>query len=188
MGGIPVNPFDLIFGFILVFFCIRGLYHGMVREVATIIGIIAGFFLANHFYTIAAPFAERFISSPEIAQLTAYIVVLFATFLGVVLVLNLFRNLLQLSLLGGVDRFAGAFVGFIKAYVICALLLVVLTTFLSSGNDHLAESKLAPFIDNLSSSFSAMLPDSLRADFAQKGQALQEFWNTDWAEAIRKKQ
>jgi membrane protein required for colicin V production len=187
MGGLPINTLDFIFGIILVLLLIRGLYNGFIREIASIVGLFIGFFLANRLYTTVVPLAERFIDDSSYAHIVSYIVVLCGTFFGVLLVLAILRNLFRMALLGGIDRFAGGLMGLVKGTVLCAIILMVLTAFLPSDSESLTRSKMAPRIHMLTSSMSSLLPETMREEVRHKGGYLHEMWNKDWAGELRKK-
>ena len=187
MGGLPINTLDFIFGLILVLLLIRGLYNGFIREIASIVGLFIGFFLANRLHTAVVPLAQRFIEDESYALIVSYIVVLGATFFVVLLVLAILRNILRMAMLGGLDRFAGALMGLVKGTVLCAIILMVLTAFLPPESESLTQSRIAPRINMLTSSMSSLLPDSMREQVREKGAYLHEMWNKDWAGDLRNK-
>jgi membrane protein required for colicin V production len=187
MGGLPINTLDFIFGLILLLLLIRGLYNGFIREIASIVGLFIGFFLANRLYSSVVPLAERFIDDSSYAHIFSYVVVLSGTFLGVLLVLAILRNIFRMTLLGGLDRFAGGAMGLVKGTVLCAIILMVLTAFMPSDTETLKTSKLAPRINMLTTSMSSLLPESMRDEVRDKGGYLHEMWNKDWAGELRSK-
>jgi membrane protein required for colicin V production len=187
MGGLPINGLDLIFGALLLFFLVRGIVRGFLREVASILGIIFGFVAANKFYGLVQPMTGRFISNPEYALVAAYLIVLFSVVLVVYLITAILRNIFDLTLLGKLDRFAGGAMGTVKGGILCAIILIVLTTFLSPGSDILIESKLAPYVNKLTGTLSTLLPTTMKKSFQERGQAAMEVWDKDWAEEMRKK-
>lgn len=187
MGGLPINGLDLIFGAILLFFLIRGFIRGFLREVASIFGIIFGFVAANKLHTVVLPLTSNFISNPEYALITAYLIVLFSVVLVVYLITAILRNIFDLTLLGKLDRFVGGLMGTVKGSLLSAIILIVLTTFLSPGSDILIESRLAPYINRLTGTLSTLLPATMKKSFQERGQAAMEVWDKDWANELRKK-
>ncbi|MFP4071787.1 MAG: CvpA family protein [Desulfovibrionales bacterium] len=187
MGGIPLNTLDVIFATILCFFLIRGLYNGFLREIASILGLFIGFLLANKLYEPVVPVVQMVLEDEGNAMVVSYILVLMGTFMLVLLVIAMLRNVFQLTLLGTLDRFVGGTFGFFKGFLLCAIILLVMTTFLSSGSPTLSESKISPYINKATPSLSLLLPGNMQAEFGDKGQYLLEIWNKNWAEEIRKK-
>ena len=45
-----MNILDIIFSIILCFLGIRGIFRGLVKEAASVFGLVLGFFLANSYY------------------------------------------------------------------------------------------------------------------------------------------
>jgi membrane protein required for colicin V production len=171
MGGLPINQLDFIFGLILVILLLRGLYNGFIREIASIVGLFIGLFLASRLYKSVVPLAERFIEDQAYAQIASYVVVLAGTFLVVLIALAILRNIFHMTLLGGVDRFAGGF----------------MTAFLPADNESLTKSRIAPQINKITSSIATFLPQDMREDIRAKGSYLHEMWNKDWADELRRK-
>ena len=45
-----MNPFDILMLIILAYGLIRGIFRGLVRELASIIGVLGGFYAAYSYY------------------------------------------------------------------------------------------------------------------------------------------
>jgi membrane protein required for colicin V production len=187
MGGLPINQLDFIFGLILVILLLRGLYNGFIREIASIVGLIIGLFLASRLYKSVVPLAERFIEDEAYAQIVSYVVVLVGTFLVVLIVLAILRNIFHMTLLGGLDRFAGGVMGLVKGGLLCAIILMIMTAFLPADSESLTKSRIAPQINRVTTSISTFLPRDMRDDIRAKGSYLHEMWNKDWADELRRK-
>ena len=47
-----MNPFDMVIVVILSFCLIRGFFRGLIKELASIVGVLGGFYAAYTYYPI----------------------------------------------------------------------------------------------------------------------------------------
>ena len=45
-----MNPFDMLIIVVLAFSVIRGIFRGLVKELSSIVGVMAGFYAAYSYY------------------------------------------------------------------------------------------------------------------------------------------
>jgi membrane protein required for colicin V production len=111
---------------LLIFGTIAGMVKGMVRQVIELLGVIAAFLAALLFASWLATLLQEFGGLPYSPALVIAFVLLFLGgmvtfhFLGKVV-----HNLIHLTFLGWVDRFAGGALGLIIAMLIGSALLAV---------------------------------------------------------------
>jgi membrane protein required for colicin V production len=125
------------------FLIIRGLFRGASGEVFSLLSVVGGFYCATRFY---APAARMLSERVGLNHLISTGLSMFAIFLTV----NLFcavadkiiKKLLAVTRLSLSDKLGGAFIGFVKAYVV-ALLLLVSGAIISpvTGEEWIRESK-----------------------------------------------
>lgn len=138
---------DFILIAILVVCSVLGFWAGLVRQLATILGIVAGVVVAAR---LAPGFAEylygRLFGDPGTARIAAYVILFLAAALGVWLLGLLVRKLLKKAELGLADRLWGGAFGVLKGVVFCwaLLLAVVLLPKGSYLKQQVEESWLAP--------------------------------------------
>lgn len=182
-----MNALDIFFVIVLGFFLFRGIYRGMILEIASIAGLVAGFVVANQFYMEVYPWVHEVITNQSWAQIVSYLGVFLVTLTGVALLAFLLRNLLRMILLGWLDRLGGGILGLAKAGLICVLTLLFLMVFLPQDSEIVAASEIAPYIMNISETLANYLPQELREEFGEKLEALiesgiqggQELFNTN---------
>ncbi|WP_161946340.1 CvpA family protein [Desulfonatronum thiosulfatophilum] len=171
-----MNTLDILILIILGFAMIRGLFRGFIGEISSVIGLIVGFILANRYYAQLTPLVESILPDPGTAQMLSYALVFCTGLVGVLMVASVLRHLLRVVLLGWVDRFAGGVIGLLKGGLICVLLVLLLTTFLSPKADILVESRLAPQVNRFSAILADLLPTEMRRQFEDKSQPLRQKW------------
>ena len=175
-----MNTLDIIFTAILGIMTIRGFFRGLIREVASIIGLILGFFLANEFYIQGREVVVRLLGNSEYVSAVSYLGIFFGVILAVFIVATLLRKLLKLVLLGWADSLGGGLLGSLKGGLLCSVMLVVLTSFLRPGTPLLAKSMVAPYIKEFSVAVISFFPDEIRKEFTTKSRSLDTLWKQDW--------
>lgn len=176
MPTVDMNTLDILILIIVGFSMIRGLFRGFVGEISSIVGLIVGFILANHYYALLIPLVQSILPDPGIAKLLSYGLVFCTGLVAVLMVAAVLRHLLKVVLLGWVDRFAGAVIGLLKGGLISILLVLLLTTFLSPQAEILATSKLAPQVTRFSTILADLLPKDMRQEFEDKSYPLRQKW------------
>jgi len=172
-----MNPFDMVIVVILGYCIILGIFKGFIKETASIIGVIAGFFAAYTGYGLLVPFFSAFIESPAGRATAAFITVFLVVCLIVNLIGLLLRFLVRVVLLGAVDRFLGAFVGALKGVILVSLIFTLLITFLPVGGKQMvANSQLAPYVNSVSRTLVLVIPKEKRRAFVYNMEALKKDW------------
>ena len=171
-----MNGLDILFIIILAVVLIRGLFRGVIKELASIAGVIASFFLANQYHGVLVPYLDKMMDLNEYARICSYALVFLACFLAIFLFSLLIRKFLKLVMLSWVDTLVGGGFGLIKGALICSLVLFVLTTFLRPETSLLTSSRLAPHLQMFTRTLGSLLPQSIRKEFNLKNQELENLW------------
>ncbi|MFV0421422.1 CvpA family protein [Oleidesulfovibrio sp.] len=149
---------DVIFALIGGFFLIRGLFRGLMIEVAAVAGLVGGFFLANAYYTEAVPYVGRFVSAGW-SEIVSYVLI----FLGVMVLCTLvavgLRKVLEATGGGLLDSIGGGVVGFAKGLIICLVIFAVLTKFVPDMQ-FVQESKIAPYLARTADMVEQYIPEN----------------------------
>ena len=158
-----MNLLDIIIIATMVFLILKGMLRGFIREIASLVGVIVGIWLASLFQPQMTNHLETYLPSSEYLPLIS-----FAIILGAVLVVcNFFGWILRLffqkTFFGWADRSLGAGLATVKGVILTYLVLVMLTIFLPSKTPLIAESKLAKvIIDSYQSMIRLVSPDHYR--------------------------
>ncbi|MGD8721013.1 MAG: CvpA family protein, partial [Desulfobacterales bacterium] len=62
-----MNPFDILTIVILAYSVIRGIFRGLIKEMSSIVGVLAGYYAAYSYYALVAAVLSRWITN------TAYV-------------------------------------------------------------------------------------------------------------------
>jgi len=138
-----MNFLDIILICIVVLFTARGFFRGLVQEILSLMAFVLAIFLASNFDHLLQPHLILYIDSEITVGALSYALIFFGTLLIVWLITRLIRTMLEISLLGWLDRTAGGVFGLVEGILVCLIGLMFLKTFAPEA-DILTESALAP--------------------------------------------
>ena len=142
-----MNYLDILIAVVVFGFFFKGLWRGLLRELCSVAGLLAGGFLAFSFHeALGQMLVESFRLPSSIAKVSAFLVlfILSVVFFGVLgYVLSQF---VKMIFLGGLNRVGGALFGLGEGILLVAFALFVVTMigtpeFLQQG---IRNSQLAP--------------------------------------------
>ena len=143
-----MNLLDVIIIACMVFLIVRGIFRGFIREVGSLAGVILGIWLASLYQPQLTDFLKPFLPSGKFLALISFALI----FLVVLVFCNvagwLLKKLAKKIFLGWADRTLGAALAVLKGVLITYFAIVLLTFFVPSKSNIIAESKLAPIIIN----------------------------------------
>jgi membrane protein required for colicin V production len=181
-----MNILDIVIIVIVGFCLLRGAFRGIVKEVSSIVGVLAGFYGAYTYYKPVAGMLASFITSSEYQNIAAFLVIFGGVFAAVSALGILIKMLLKVVFLGWVDRLCGAVFGFLKGVMICSVILMALTSFLSKNDSIVKNAKLAPFIAPVSQVFAGFSSREMNKTYMTKIHSLRDFWEKKKSEFSKK--
>lgn len=134
----------------------------MIQEVAGLVGLFLGLFVAGRFYPQLAPQFSGVIDSPKWAAGISYALIFVAVLIVVALGAALVKRFMAFTLIAWVDNILGGIVGAAKGLVVCAIGLALMYRFVPDS-PFLKKSVLAPYIDGLIVFARSLLPAFLDA-------------------------
>jgi membrane protein required for colicin V production len=174
-----MNPFDMVIVMILGYGVIRGIFRGLIRELAAIAGVAVGFYVAYANYKTVSPMLARWISTLAYADIVGFILLFSAVLMIISGAGILIRLIIKVALLGVFDRILGGIFGGLKGALIVSLLFILLVSFLPSGGVKIvSESKLAPHVNTVSKGVVAVIPKEMRESFIKNIEELKKSWGT----------
>ena len=172
-----MNLLDLAILIVVVLITVRGFYRGIIQEAATLVGIIASFFLAFYYYNELAHFLLRYFQD--------YLVTLYFFSISPSSRLELFsvpglgpgdKKMVQFTLFGWADRVLGGFFGLIKGVVVVYFLITLLVLLLPKQHSLVSQSRLFPSVISLTDQITLLIPGKITEDFNRKKQELRDYW------------
>ena len=165
--------FDLVVACMLFFFLVRGLWVGCVRQLAAFLALIGGYVLAGQYAHAILPLTERVVDAPKLTFLVSFGVIFLVVALVFTLIGKVLHRVLQVTLLGWLDRLAGLVIGGAKAAVMASLLYMYLASSLSATNELLRTSFTTPYLQQGAEVLRSLINDPrLRKYLVQKQPAI----------------
>jgi len=143
-----MNFLDIVLICITVLFLARGFFRGLVQEVMSLIAIVLATFLAANFDNLLAPHLGMYIDNMTTVSVLSYSIIFFGTLILFWILAKVIRSMLEISLLGWLDRTAGGVLGLAEGVLIGLVILMFLQTF-APKSDILTESYIAPHAQHL---------------------------------------
>jgi membrane protein required for colicin V production len=172
-----MNTFDIIVIVVLAYSLLRGLFRGLLKEAASIVGVLGGFFAAYAFYAPAAGYLTGVISNAAYRNLIAFL----AIFCIVVIVVNVIavviKYLMRVVFLGWLDRLGGFLFGAVKGVLIVSVVFLALTAFLPKGTPIIRDSATAPYVAVAAETLSTVVSSDIKNEFTSKLEALKKGWD-----------
>jgi membrane protein required for colicin V production len=141
-----MNLLDVLIVSTLVFFVVKGLIRGFVREIASLAGVVLGIVIASRYQADVTEIIKQFLNPGPYLPLISFVVVFAVVLVGCNLLGWLIRLALRKAPLGWMDRVLGLCFALLKGVVVTYLVIVILTFFLPSGTPLIARSKVGPWI------------------------------------------
>jgi len=126
----PISILDIILLVPLVWFTYKGFSKGLIIELATLVGLLLGIYIAGNFSFYTADFLrDKFDFHSQYMNIISFTL----TFIGVVILVMLFgkslEKVINLLMLSFINKLAGALFGLLKVSFILSVLIFILTSF-----------------------------------------------------------
>jgi membrane protein required for colicin V production len=165
-----MSIFDVILIVILAGFTFYGLFFGLIRTIGSIVGVVAGAYVASHYYLNAFAWAQDlFFGYNNLGKVITFIVVfsLVNRLVGFLFSLldKTFSILSIIPFLKTINRLAGAALGFVEGGLILGLILFVASRYAFIGNwfgDWMVGSQVVPFLIHFNNVLMPLLPNALK--------------------------
>ncbi len=168
----------LDFTLIAVFgYCLgRGVFRGLVKELSSIIGVMGGFYAAYSYYPLLAKSLSSWITNRGYLNILSFLIL----FIGIYLVVSftgvVIKHLMNIAFLGWTDRVCGALFGSLKGFLIIAIMVLMLTTFLPKNAMILQRSIVTQNMMQFSATFVRVVPEDMKKGFRAKMKKLKKTW------------
>ncbi len=171
-----MNTLDIVFLVLIGASVLYSLIRGLVREIFSFLSIILGFFGASYGYSALAQWLKRWVTNEALAQILGFAILFIAIALLIALLGRALSRLIHKGGLGWADRMGGAAFGFLKAILLVAIIVLVLTAFLPPKSAILLESKVSPAALAIARGLSFLVPEKFQELYAQKERELKKYW------------
>jgi len=160
-----MNLLDLILALLIAWFAISGIVRGLVRQLFSLGGLVAGHLLGIRFYAFVQ---GKLGLSFQYAEVVGYAVVFLAAYLAIRLIGGLIEDRVRKSKLSGSDRLAGMAAGLVKGALFSILIVFLLVILLPRDARLLQESKAAPVAVAAGKRLASAFPERFAELFREK--------------------
>ncbi|MGZ9135777.1 MAG: CvpA family protein [Candidatus Deferrimicrobiaceae bacterium] len=160
-----MNLLDLLLAVLIAWFAVSGIVRGLVRQLFSLGGLVAGHLLGVRYYAFAQ---GKLGLSFQYAEVVGYAVVFLAVYLVVRLIGGLIEGRVRTSKLSGTDRLAGMAAGLVKGALLSIRLVFLLVILLPRDARLLRESKAGPTAVAAGKRFAAAFPERFAESFREK--------------------
>ncbi len=148
---------------------VLSLWRGFVREVISLAGLIAAFFIASRTSGQAGDYLGRWITSSTVADIAGFILVFVVVMIVVALIGALVGRIVDMVELTATDRTLGIFFGAARGLLMIALCSLIYTSYTSPDAPWLRQSLLTPYAIQLGDMLGEVIPQGY--PFSRQGAA-----------------
>lgn len=171
-----MNGFDIFIVIVISFCLLRGYFRGFIREISSIVGVIAGFYGAHIYYHALARQLAVWVNFGAYLHIFSFCLLFCGIFSLTSLLAHLIRKFMKIAFLGWVDRLCGILFGALKGFLVITVVFIVLTALLPGGTRVMERSKLAPYVAHFSEVAAQLASNELKGDFKDRFERIKQFW------------
>lgn len=138
----------------------------MVSQVFSIAGIVGGYFAATRYYTAFA--RHLTFMDAAAAKILSFIAIFILCILAAMVVAWIVGKFFKLPGLGLINSFGGGIVGFIKGFLVVALMVIFLIAILPHDSPLLNSSASLPFVLKGIKMVDNMVPKDIKEQYRKK--------------------
>lgn len=173
--ALHLTGFDFVVMALLLLLTIRGLWIGFLRQITTLVALVAAYLLAGQYHDRLFPFLRGLTENPHTVFWVSYVILFALAYVVTMLLGKGLAKVVELTLAGWFDKLLGGVLGILKAVILIVLLNMLLSGLLAPENSMLRKSKSSPYVKQATDIFRSYIKsDSLRKAFAQKKPAIIE--------------
>ncbi|MEW6719166.1 MAG: CvpA family protein, partial [Thermodesulfobacteriota bacterium] len=166
-----MNLLDIVVVALLALFAVFGVLRGLVRQLFSIAGLVAGHIAGIRFYADAVSLLKL---SFRYAEVAGYVGILLAVFLVFSLLGAFIEARIRKSKLSAVDRLGGLVAGTAKGALLAVGLVFLLVIVLPKDARVIRESKAAPYAIAAGKWLADAFPESFADTFRKKIRAAEQ--------------
>ena len=115
---------DIVLGCLLLYGIIRGFWNGFFIEIASLLSLLLGIYIAVKFSSFAQSILISHVSwSPKKIQIVAFALTFVAVIVGLSVLARFMTTVAKFAGMGLINKFAGAFFGFLKTMLLLSVSL-----------------------------------------------------------------
>jgi membrane protein required for colicin V production len=170
-----MNILDWIVLVILISSIVLSAMKGFVRELLGMVFLVAAIILGSWFYAAVATPLKDVVKTENIALFLGFAIVFLGTLLVGAAIIWIVRKLIKFAQIQWFDRVLGAAFGFIRGWILGAIVFLALTSF-DLQAERVKSSRLAPYFLPGARIIALATPRDLKARFTDGYDAIERWW------------
>ena len=167
-----MNGLDIAFIVVLLFFLIRGIFRGFIKEVTSMVAMVVAFVVAIHYYPTVTDTLKPFVQNEAYRQSLSFLAIFMVIFILVGMFGLVLDKLFKLTLHKAVNAILGALVALLKGLVLSAVVLMTSSTFVGPDSSFYQKSMAWPYLKYLTNSIRELTPPELKEAMKHKVEQL----------------
>jgi len=161
-----MNWLDITVLIIVIFFFLIGLSRGLVKQVFSLVSVIAGIAVGLIFYDVLAIILIEYglVGNISVASVGAFILLSITSFIVIQILGWITNKLIGTLHLSWLNRLGGAVIGSLIGFIIVVCITSLITLFLSKDDPSLKGSIFFPYIEDAYVSARSTIPE----DFSEQ--------------------
>ncbi|MEW5978400.1 MAG: CvpA family protein [Acidobacteriota bacterium] len=168
---------DWVILLVIVVSIISSTLKGFAREVLSLASVIVGLLVASWFYPLAAGLFQPYVKTRDIASLLGFTLLFFGCVLLGVAISFIVQKLVKAVDLQWFDRLLGAAFGFVRGWIVGAVIFLMLTAF-PVKLESVKNAKLSPYLLAGARALALVAPPELKAKFLEGYRVVEESWGS----------
>jgi membrane protein required for colicin V production len=175
-----LNWIDLLLALVIGSSVLAGFSAGFARVGVGFAAMILGMFCGFWFYGIVAAYVIDYVSSRAIANLIGFFAILAGVLIVGAIVGRILAKFFKWVGLSWLDRLLGGAFGVLRGFVIAAAMVTVLLAFAPSPPPpSVIDSKLLPYVIDVSDVLAALTPREMKDQFYATKDKVKAVWSAD---------
>nr|HID58117.1 CvpA family protein [Desulfobacterales bacterium] len=171
-----MNVLDITIVAVVGYCFLRGIFRGIVREIASIIAVFVGLYGAYIYYPLLAHGLSEWIGNKSYANIISFLLIFFFIIVFIAFMARLIKYIFKASFLGWLDHLFGGVFGMIKGILIVSVLTITLTTFLPGQASSIKKSFLSSYVIAISEKIAALVPKEMKQKFYKNIKEFKKDW------------
>jgi len=161
-----MNWLDITVLIIVIFFFLIGLSRGLVKQVFSLVSVLAGIAVGLIFYDVLAYILIEYglVGNKSVASVGAFILLSITSFIVIQILGWITNKLIGTLHLSWLNRLGGAVIGSLIGFIIVVCITSLITLFLSNDDPSLKRSIFYPYIEYAYVSARSTIPE----DFSEQ--------------------
>jgi membrane protein required for colicin V production len=173
-----LNWIDLVLALVIVSSLIAGFSAGFARVAVGLGAMILGIFCGFWFYGVVGGYVMDYVASRAIANLIGFFVILIVILVLGAVVGRILAKFFKWAGLSWLDRVLGGVSGLVRGFLIAAAMATVLLAFSPEPPPpSVVDSKLLPYVINVSDVLAAMTPREIKDSFYTAKDKVKAVWS-----------